>query len=233
MRGIFNSWQPAYAVLGIATFPVNIYRDEAGKAAKVPAVKNYARFGLAGSRAIANRFARARALGFVAGSRSRITALDIDSSDERLLANALDKYGRTQVIIRSGGSGHFQAWYRHNGEKRAIRQLGDEPIDVLGGGVVVAPPSQGLVRSYEFIQGDLDEIARLPKLVNLPQYIYRAATIPQPKATPAMLFARAHVTLPFGCIACSRPTIAMISMRCSMSLVLGMLSSCLHWKMRR
>jgi hypothetical protein len=172
--GLFHSWQPEYARRGIATFPVRIFRDNDGKAAKVPMVSNWQRMGLPASRSIAKRpkMAGATAFGFVAGKRSRITALDIDTTDERILAEALDTYGKTPVVTRSGGSGNFQAWYCFNGEGRKVRQLGDKPIDVLGSGVVVAPPSQGLVRTYEFIEGGLDDIERLPKLANLPEDFY-------------------------------------------------------------
>jgi hypothetical protein len=172
MKGVFRSWQPEYAARGIATFPVKIFRDDDGKASKVPLVTNYQRFGVRASTDIASRFTNASAFAFMAGKHSRISALDVDSNNERVLAGALDKYGRTQVITRSGGSGNYQAWYRHNGEKRAIRKLGNQPIDVLGNGVVVAPPSEGLVRSYEFIEGGLDDLPCLPILKNLPEDIY-------------------------------------------------------------
>jgi hypothetical protein len=41
------------------------------------------------------------------------------------------------------------------------------PIDILGGGFVVAPPSQGSLGPYQFIQGSLDDVACLPPMVGL------------------------------------------------------------------
>jgi hypothetical protein len=43
------------------------------------------------------------------------------------------------------------------------------PIDILGGGLNVAPPSQIEAGRYEFIQGSLDDLASLPALHNLAQ----------------------------------------------------------------
>jgi hypothetical protein len=130
--GIFAQWQPIYAERGIATFPCT--------ETKAPAVRNYHRFGVPASTALVSRFSSASALGFMCGKRSGITPLDIDCKDERVLADALDRHGKTPVVVRSG-SGNFQAWYRHNGEGRQIRPWPELTIDILGGGFVVAPPS--------------------------------------------------------------------------------------------
>src|SRR6516225_5408626 len=138
----FLNWQPTYAEHGIATFPVG---DD-----KRPMVKRYDRFGLPGGAAIANKFPDAPAIGFMCGSRSRITVLDIDCKDERVLADALDRHGQTPIIVRSG-SGNHHAWYRHNGEGRHIKA--ESQIDILGGGFVVAPPSRVQKGQYQFIQG--------------------------------------------------------------------------------
>jgi hypothetical protein len=43
------------------------------------------------------------------------------------------------------------------------------PIDILGGGLNVAPPSRIEAGRYEFIQGSLDDLADLPVLHNLAQ----------------------------------------------------------------
>jgi hypothetical protein len=66
------------------------------------------------------------------------------------------------------GSGHFQAWYRHNNERRRIRPDRNVPIDILGAGLVVAPPSQSAKGGYEFISGSLDDLDRLPVMQNVP-----------------------------------------------------------------
>lgn len=155
---VFRSYQPAYAAHGIATFPVR---------GKVPAIKGYQAIGLSGSAKLAETAADADGIGFCPGKRSGLTILDIDSSDERILADALERHGRTPVIVRSG-SGNHQAWYRYNGETRQIRPEQHKPIDILGSGFVVAPPSKGTKSNYEFIQGGLDELLYLPCLQNAP-----------------------------------------------------------------
>lgn len=43
------------------------------------------------------------------------------------------------------------------------------PIDILGGGYVVAPPSRVGAGRYEFIQGSLDDLGSLPVMHNLAQ----------------------------------------------------------------
>ena len=148
----FRNWQADYAAHSIATFPVG--------ADKKPMVRHYGRFGLASSGRIADRFSGAPAIGFMCGKRSGVTVLDVDMTDERVVADAIDRHGRTPIIARTG-SGHFQAWYRHAGERRLIRPRRDVPIDVLGGGFVVAPPSQVARGGYEFIQGSLDDLFKI------------------------------------------------------------------------
>lgn len=152
MAGIFAEWQPRYAEAGICTFPVHDKR---------PAVKGYLRLGSRTSEQLALKFANDNAFGF-ACKRSRITVLDVDTPDERVLADALAEHGQTPIIVRSG-SGHWQAWYRHDGEARRVRPSPDKPIDILGDGFVVAPPSLGSRGQYQFVQGGLADIANLPK----------------------------------------------------------------------
>jgi hypothetical protein len=156
----FDKWQSDYAAHGVATFPVD--------ANKRPMVSRYNKFGLAGSAKIASKFGHAPAIGFMCGRRSGVTVLDVDTTDERVLADAVDRHGNTPVIARSG-SGHFQAWYRHAGERRLIRPRRDVPIDILGGGFVIGPPSQVAKGSYQFIQGSLDDLASLPTLNDAPR----------------------------------------------------------------
>lgn len=153
MGGIFQQWQPRYAEHGVATFPVREKR---------PAVSGYLKMGLPASEQLAIKFPNENAFG-LACRRNRITVLDVDSPDERLLADALSEFGPTPFIVRSG-SGNFQAWYRHNGEKRRVRPDPRRPIDVLGDGFVVAPPSEGAKGRYAIIEGALDDLARLPAL---------------------------------------------------------------------
>jgi Bifunctional DNA primase/polymerase, N-terminal/Primase C terminal 1 (PriCT-1) len=128
---------------------------------KKPAIKGWQRVGLPGSAELAQKFPDADAFGFCPGQRSRITVLDVDTNDERVLADAMAQHGQTPIIVRSG-SGNHQAWYRHNGERRLIRPFEAKPIDVLGSGFVVAPPSRGVKAGYQFIEGSLDDIDSLP-----------------------------------------------------------------------
>src|SRR5215204_2973854 len=160
--GAFAEWQPRYAKHGIATFPVVI--DGAGKR---PAVKGYLKVGSILSQELARRFPANDAFGFALGRRSQITVLDVDTNDERTLSDALARHGASPLIVRSG-SGNWQAWYRHCGEGRHVRPWGhDLPIDVLGGGYVVAPPSAGARGRYQIVQGSLDDLPRLPPLLAL------------------------------------------------------------------
>jgi hypothetical protein len=67
-----------------------------------------------------------------------------------------------EIIVRSGRGG-LHAYYKHSGEGRKIRPNPSQPIDILGGGVVVLPPSLGAERSYEIIKGHLDDLIALTK----------------------------------------------------------------------
>ncbi|WP_407122853.1 bifunctional DNA primase/polymerase [Bradyrhizobium sp. STM 3561] len=156
----FAEWQPIYARHGLPTFPVRI-----DGALKKPMAKNYLSAGRPYSDRLAKRFPDANAFGFALGSRTKITVLDCDSNDERVLADAMARHGKSPLIVRSG-SGNYQAWFRHNGERRHIRPDPARPIDVLGSGFVVAPPSQGAKSDYQIIAGTLDDLDRLPRLQN-------------------------------------------------------------------
>ncbi len=154
--GLFEHHQPIYAELGIATFPV--------RPDKSPGVRRYDRMGLRASAKLVESFGDASALG-IACRRNRITVLDVDTPDERVLEDALNRFGPTPFVVRTG-SGHHQAWYRRNGERRLIRPDPKVPIDILGGGYVVAPPSQTNAGTYRIIQGRLDDLAVLPHMLD-------------------------------------------------------------------
>lgn len=153
-QGIFTKWQPHYAEKRIATFPVGTD--------KKPQIKRWNQLGLSGSAKLARRFTEANAFGFQPGPLSRVTVVDIDSQDEAILADALVDYGDTPFIVRTGGGYH--AYYRHGGERRHIRPYADQPIDILGGGFVVAPPSLSAKGRYEIIRGKLADLESLPPL---------------------------------------------------------------------
>lgn len=166
--GVFAAAQSDYAAHGIATFPLT--------ADKRPAVKGYGRIGLKASAELASKFADAPGVGFMAGKRSGLTVLDVDTADENVLADALARHGATPIITRTG-SGNFHAWYRHNGEGRMIRPDPAKPIDILGTGVTIAPPSIGRKGAYAFAQGSLDDLDALPVMQGR-----SAQTAPKPGA---------------------------------------------------
>ncbi|MEO9299012.1 bifunctional DNA primase/polymerase [Devosia alba] len=152
--GLFEHWQAEYAERRVSTFPV--------RPDKTPAVRGYLGIGRKASEQMAMSFPDATGIG-LACRRNRITVLDVDTTDERILADGLAQYGDTPFIVRSG-SGHYQAWYRHNGEGRRIRPDTRVPIDILGDGFVVAPPSQAIAGVYQIIRGSLDDLQCLPKM---------------------------------------------------------------------
>jgi hypothetical protein len=157
--GAFAEWQPRYAEHGIATFPVEIMDD--GR--KKPAVGGYLKLGAKYSSQLTLKFGEHEAIG-LACFRNKITVLDVDTPDERVLADALSRHGHTPFIVRSG-SGNWQAWYRNSGEGRRIRPDPSKPIDILGHGYVVAPPSKARRGYYQLVQGSMDDLDRLPRMV--------------------------------------------------------------------
>lgn len=154
MTGAFPALQAMYAQHRVAVYPLT--------ASKTPAVKAYDRIGAPYSEQLAIRFPEATAAGFVAGPRNRITVVDIDSADDRLVAELQDRYGMTplQVMTPSGGR---HLYYRHNGEVRRIRPL--PKVDILGAGNVVAALSVVPKGIYQIERGSLEDLDRLPPLL--------------------------------------------------------------------
>jgi hypothetical protein len=154
----FSQWQPRYAALGIPTFP--FLATDGGKR---PLVRSYGRIGLPASRQLLMKGFDGDGLACMVGERNKLTVIDVDAhvaEGERLLADAQSDYGESRFIVRTG-SGGFHAYYRHSGESRRIRPDPRKPIDLLGGGVVVLPPSRGALQHYEIIHGNLDDLACL------------------------------------------------------------------------
>jgi Bifunctional DNA primase/polymerase, N-terminal/Primase C terminal 1 (PriCT-1) len=149
-----------YAEHGIVTFPI---REN-----KRPAISNYQKLGARGSRILAqSQLANLPAAGFMTNQRNGVTILDVDTTDEKVLADALSRHGHTPLLGRTA-SGKYHGYYKHNGERRRIRPWRGLPIDLLGaGGFAVAPPSQIASGEYSFIQGTLDDLDQLPTLTNL------------------------------------------------------------------
>ena len=182
-KGVFSEWQPLYAQRRIATFPVD--------ADKKPAIRRWNQITLGGSARLAERFDAADAFGFQLGPKSRITALDIDSQDEAILADALTHHGKTPFIVRTGGGYH--AYYSYAGERRLIRPYSEKPVDILGGGFVVARPSVSHKGTYQIIAGTLDDLANLPPIHVVLDDLRAEARIPEGKA---ILFSVSRLSKP-------------------------------------
>jgi Bifunctional DNA primase/polymerase, N-terminal len=181
MTGIFSTWQPRYAEHGIATVPV----DPETKVSRLP----WQKIGLPASAKMAQqrRHQDCDGIGFACGRYNDLTVLDIDTTDQQLLREALKRHGDTPIIEKTA-SGKFHAWYRHNDEPRSCRQASglscyqmiwgeDVPIDLLGGGLSVATPTLNSRGTYEFIRGGLQDIPRLPVMRGLEQLQSRASII--------------------------------------------------------
>src|SRR5437868_1132077 len=154
MSGLFAQFQPVYAEHGFSTFPCSTD-------AKQPMVRNYLNIGVGGSAQLANKFTDTNAIGIVTGRRNRLTVLDVDTTDQRVLDDALARHGEARMVVRTA-SGKFHAYYRHNGERRRIRPWPEHPIDVLGErGFVMAAPSLFGSSRYEIIHGRLDDLQTL------------------------------------------------------------------------
>jgi hypothetical protein len=174
-EGVFRQWQPRYAEYGIATFPVEITADK-----KKPAISHYDKVGLAGSAklATATRFAGYDGIGFLCGRRNGITVIDMDDSDLKILEEGERLFGKSPLVWQTGG-GRFAAAYKFNGEPRRIRPIPELPIDVLGSGFVVAPPSKGSKQRYQIIKGTLDDLRRLPR-AEIPPAARKASPLDSP-----------------------------------------------------
>lgn len=156
--GVFSANALEYVAHGLAPFPVDTR-------AKRPLVRNWQRAGLKATAEWAARFVDADGLGIVCGPRSGITEVDVDLVGNAALAAAIERFGETLIIIRTA-SGKSKLWYRHQGENRRTRVPGDLPIDILGAGLTIAPPSYrpDLNANYRFIVGGLADLDRLPPI---------------------------------------------------------------------
>jgi hypothetical protein len=67
-----------------------------------------------------------------------------------------------------------------------IRPVRDVPIDILGGGYAVAPPSRVTKGEYEFIQGTLDDLACLPFMRVVEQEVSIVPVVSVPPALAEM-----------------------------------------------
>jgi hypothetical protein len=187
--GVFRDWQPRYLEQGIATFPMAFERLDDGKINKKPLVRGYLRIGTERSRELASKpqFAECNGIGFRVDQLyggPRLTILDIDTTDEGEVPKAIERHGDTPIIVRTA-TGKHHLYYRYNGEPRLLKAWGDAvPIDLLGGGFVVAPPSIGPQGSYEFVRGDLAQIKNLPAMRGVENKIAKQET---PKVRPGIV----------------------------------------------
>jgi hypothetical protein len=147
-------FQPVYADLGITAIPCSTD-------AKKPLVTNWQQMGIPASRQLAAKFTEANALGIVCGERNKITTLDVDSTDAGVLKEAMHRVGAEARVIAKTASGKYHGFYRFNGEKRRIKPWRDLPVDVLGGGFVMAVPSLFKTGEYHFVEGRFDDLKRL------------------------------------------------------------------------
>ena len=175
MPHIFTDWQEEYAARGLPTFPVNPIAPDGRK---LPGTRGYGKVGFRGSRQIALKFSDkdTNGLGCMAGVRRGpshlvLALIDIDARGaeaDRLVADVQLLYGPSRFIVRTGNDGRH-LYYRWSGEGRKIRPDPSIPIDILGGGVVVLPPSLGAKQPYEIIHGHLDDLTALTKIARTPE----------------------------------------------------------------
>jgi hypothetical protein len=133
----FGDWQRRYAEHGIVSVPMVITGRD-----KKPAINHWHRVGRRGSAALGRKFAASEAFAAVCGKASGISILDIDSNDPGFVREAQKVFGESPILWRTA-SGNDAAPYRHNGEGRRIRPISDLPVDIIGQGLAVVPPSRG------------------------------------------------------------------------------------------
>lgn len=160
MTAIFGHHAPVYADAGLPTFPVDTR-------AKKPRVKRWQETTLRHSRAWARspELGAADGLGLLMGKRSGIVEIDVDAVGTAWVGAALDHFGDTPVVIQTASRKH-KLWYTHNREGRHIRPFNDWPIDVLGEGFSICPPSarDDLETAYRFLHGSLADLDGLPMI---------------------------------------------------------------------
>ena len=160
---IFAQHAGAYAAAGLPAFPVDSRH-------KRPAIQGWQKATPAKARRWASvpKLGAADGLGVLMGAPSGLVEVDVDGVGEAWLAAAIERFGGTPITIRTA-SGKHKAWFRHNGEGRRIRPFPDLPVDVLGSGFTVAPPSwrEDLGAAYAFRTGGLDALDRLPRIKSL------------------------------------------------------------------
>jgi hypothetical protein len=157
--GAFTDAAAAWASAGTIPLPVS----PNGKGWMVKHPETFRRPAAAMSLAAKPRFAAAN-LGFLCGALNNITVIDVDSPADAELQHALTKYGDTGAIVQTPSGGRH-LYFKHDGEGREIRPDTSRPIDELGGGLCIAPPStKPAGGGYAWLRGDLSIIPNLPKI---------------------------------------------------------------------
>lgn len=177
MTGAFQHAVSEFGGRGIPVIPT--HRDRPS----VPMVKKPASLGIQAARNLAGRqrFEDANA-GVWCGARSGLTIIDIDDDSQVALDAAIERFGASRIIAQTP-SGGWHLYYRHDGERRAIRPFGIEcHLDILGNGLAVVPPSSRLPTTskrggeYRLIHGDFSALERLKPI--------RAVDLPKPTESP-------------------------------------------------
>lgn len=158
--GVYSLHAPTYADAGLPVFPVDTRN-------KRPAVRGWQKATARRARGWATKpdLANADGIGIVMGAPSGLVEVDVDAVGDAWVSAAIERFGPTPIIIKTA-SGKAKLWYRHNGEGRHIRPLDGLPIDVLGGGFTIAPPSwrDDIGQRYSFVSGDLSSLQGLPPI---------------------------------------------------------------------
>lgn len=155
MSAVFSSHASEYIDAGLVAFPVDTR-------AKKPLVSNWDKVGCRASKSWAGnpRFSEVDGIGVKMG---RIVEVDVDAAGDAWMQAAVERFGDTPIKIRTA-SGKSKLWYRHNSEGRWIRPIKGQPIDILGAGFTIAPPSwrEDLGTSYRFLTGSPANLNQLP-----------------------------------------------------------------------
>lgn len=158
MVGAYSTALPIYRRHGIQIYPTR---------PDVPTKSMVRQPGRFRARTVDERFKDANAA-FMAGANNNITVIDIDAPGSYYVDMATNIFGDTPYVIKTPSGGTHLA-FQHSGETRSIRPFGnDVPIDLLGGGTVVAPPSKRIA-SEKKCAGEYRTVGNLDAaLANLP-----------------------------------------------------------------
>lgn len=157
---IYAEHAEEYAAAGLPAFPVDARRKRPAIRGWQDACPEKTRLWLS-----IQKLGDADGLGVLMGKPSGIVEVDVDSVGDAWVALAVERFGETPVTIKTA-SAKAKLWYRHRGEGRHIRPISGLPIDVLGAGFTIAPPTwrQDLATGYVFREGGLEYVGVLPPI---------------------------------------------------------------------